>query len=237
MAELRILYLEDEPLLARVVKDSLESRGLAVDWYEHERAARSALHAPDEYDLALLDVQLPGRDGFEIGADLRTKAPDLPIIYLTARIQAKDALKGFASGADDYIRKPFSLEELLVRIERMVELKGRKAEAPEPDTFRLGQLTFDYRSLRLLKGSTVIQELSNREAELLKLFALAGHGKSLDRKAILLEIWEDDSFFHSRNLDVYIRKLRAYLQADPEVQIITLRGVGYRFVCPNSAED
>ncbi|MEM8585741.1 MAG: response regulator transcription factor [Bacteroidota bacterium] len=233
MAELKILYLEDEPLLARVVKDSLESRGLTVDWYEHERAARTALNTPNAYDLALLDVQLPGRDGFEIGEELRARAPDIPIIYLTARIQAKDALKGFASGADDYIRKPFSLEELLVRIERMVQLKSGQVEQAVQDTFSIGRLTFDYPALRLLDNEQVIQELSNREAELLKLFAMAGHGQTLDRKDILLEIWEDDSFFHSRNLDVYIRKLRSYLKADPSVEIITLRGVGYRFICEN----
>ncbi|MEM6395664.1 MAG: response regulator transcription factor [Bacteroidota bacterium] len=235
MSELKLLYLEDEPLLARVVKDSLESRGLQVDWYEHERAARDALSKPQDYDLALLDVQLPGRDGFEIGADLRKQAPDLPIIYLTARIQAKDALQGFAAGADDYIRKPFSLEELLVRIERMVELRSGKVEEIESSLYEIGSLTFDYRSLRLMRGTEVLQELSNREAELLRLFARAGHGQTLDRKDILLEIWKDDSFFHSRNLDVYIRKLRSYLKADPEVQIITLRGVGYRFVCGDSA--
>ncbi|MEM7573321.1 MAG: response regulator transcription factor [Bacteroidota bacterium] len=234
MSELRLLYLEDEPLLARVVKDSLESRGLHVDWFEHGQAAQQALAVPAAYDLALLDVQLPGQDGFTIGKALRERAPELPIIYLTARIQPKDALAGFAAGGDDYIRKPFSLEELIVRIERMVQLKSGK-EQPVPalrqECYQLGRLTFDYHSLRLLDGEQQLQELSNREAEILRLFARAGHGQSLQRKDILLQIWEDDSFFHSRNLDVYIRKLREYLAADPRVQIITLRGVGYRFVC------
>ena len=234
MSDLRLLYLEDEPLLARVVKDSLESRGLTVDWFEHGQAAKQALQQPAAYDLALLDVQMPGEDGFSIGKALRKRAPSLPIIYLTARIQAKDALEGFAAGGDDYIRKPFSLEELIVRIERMVQLKSGQEKAsptPQAERYQLGRLTFDYHSLRLLDGERQLQELSNREAEILRLFAKAGHGQTLQRKDILLQVWEDDSFFHSRNLDVYIRKLREYLAPEPTVQIITLRGVGYRFVC------
>jgi DNA-binding response OmpR family regulator len=228
---MRVLYLEDEAVLGRIVKESLESRGCYLDWYTSGRAAERALRSAGKYDIAVLDVQLPGQDGFTIGKRLRERFPHLPILYLTARLTAKDAVTGFASGGNDYVRKPFSMEELLVRMERLIDSNSpaSPAPAPPPEVFRLGRLSFDYRNLRL--GSN---ELSHREAELLRYLLANRHRDVIERRAILLELWGDDGFFHSRNLDVYIRKLRKHLQATPDVQILTLRGVGYRLIVPDN---
>ena len=249
---MNVLYLEDEPLLGRIVKESLESRNLNIDWYTDGEQAKDALAKAGEYDIAVLDVQLPGEDGFTIGKRLRQQFPNLPILYLTARVQAKDALTGFESGGNDYVRKPFSMEELLVRMQNLVSLAQGGGDAaststtPAPaaspsnsvveenDVFHFASFTLDYPNLRLTHtasdGTDTTNSLSHREAELLRLI-LRAHGQEvIERKRILLDIWGDDGFFNSRNLDVYVRKLRALLEADPSVRLLTLRGVGYRFV-------
>ena len=239
---MKVLYLEDEPLLARIVKESLESRDCAIDWFTNGKSANKALSNADDYDIAVLDVQLPGEDGFTIGKRLKEQFPRLPILFLTARTQAKDVLTGFDSGGNDYVRKPFSMEELLVRMKNLVALReGSTASLTGPapasapalsasETYELGDFVFDYPNLRLRFRDEKTHELSHREAELLRLFVRAQGQTVIDRKHILMELWHDDGFFNSRNLDVYVRKLRAMLEADPRVRIITLRGVGYRFV-------
>lgn len=241
---MKVLYIEDEPLLARIVKESLESRDCDIDWFINGSAAQDALAQADAYDIAVLDVQLPGEDGFTIGQRLRDRFPRLPILYLTARVQAKDVLDGFEAGGNDYVRKPFSMEELLVRMRNLVEMReggaggtassdsSSPAPAPgkTPERFTFGDFVFDYPNLRLHFQDQKTHQLSHREAELLKLFVTSQGQSVIERKKILLELWHDDGFFNSRNLDVYVRKLRAMLEADPRVRIITLRGVGYRFV-------
>ena len=242
MPNLKVLYLEDENLLGRIVKESLESRGCTIDWYENGEQAATALSHASAYDIAVLDVQLPGEDGFTIGQRIREQFPKLPILYLTARVQAKDVLTGFEAGGNDYVKKPFSMEELLVRMENLVNMRAGDvdttgtsiAPATAPNTYELGNFLFDYPNLRLINrikdAPENVHSLSHREAELLLLFVKAQGQPVIERKKILLALWHDDGFFNSRNLDVYVRKLRALLEADPRVRIITLRGVGYRFV-------
>ncbi|MFT7121271.1 MAG: DNA-binding response OmpR family regulator [Neolewinella sp.] len=241
MPDLKVLYLEDENLLGRIVKESLESRGCDIDWYEDGGKAAAALKNAGGYDIAVLDVQMPGEDGFTIGQRLRKDYPELPILYLTARVQAKDVLTGFEAGGNDYVRKPFSMEELLVRMENLVNLRSgnlasstSSAPASAPENYVLGNFRFDYPNLRLIHETGPAPDnvftLSHREAELLRLFVRAQGQSVIERKRILMELWHDDGFFNSRNLDVYVRKLRAMLESDPRVRIITLRGVGYRFV-------
>jgi DNA-binding response OmpR family regulator len=250
LTHMKVLYLEDENLLGRIVKESLESRDCEIDWFTDGHAAKPALEAADKYDIAVLDVQLPGEDGFTIGQRLRERFPTLPILYLTARVQAKDVLTGFEAGGNDYVRKPFSMEELLVRMQNLVQMRkggpastapGQPNNAPAAapkkpfsETYEFGQFTFDYPNLRLHfhpPGDEVTtHQLSHREAELLRLFVRLRGQSVIQRKRILLDLWHDDGFFNSRNLDVYVRKLRSMLEADPQVRIITLRGVGYRFV-------
>lgn len=244
MPDLNVLYLEDEALLGRIVKESLESRGCTIDWFEDGEKARDAIARAGDYDIAVLDVQLPGEDGFTIGQRIRQEYPRLPILYLTARVQPQDVLEGFGAGGNDYVKKPFSMEELLVRMDNLVRMRRGEPStavatdtepAAAPTTFELGDFLFDYPNLRLINRAqgNAVQPLSHREAELLLLFVQARGQSVIERKTILLELWHDDGFFNSRNLDVYVRKLRSYLEADPRVRIITLRGVGYRFVVEN----
>lgn len=231
---MRVLYLEDEPVLGKIVKESLEQRECTIAWFKSADAATAALADASAFDVAVLDVQLPGRSGFEVGKELRIACPDLPIIYLTARVEAKDAVAGFAAGGDDYVRKPFSMEELLVRMQNLVALRSREdlvpalvpqELGPPPDVLLIGRTRFDYRNLQLGE-----HRLSHREAELLRYLLRHRHRDVIERRELLLTLWGDDGFFHSRNLDVYISKLRTYLVTEPRISIITLRGVGYRCI-------
>lgn len=229
----RILYIEDEPLLGRIIQESLESRGFQIDWYiDGEQAAAALAHATN-YDLAILDVMLPGEDGFTLGRRLRDKFPDFPIIYLTSLSQGKDVVAGFKAGGNDYLRKPFSMEELIVRIDNQLLLHGNGAAMTSQDatTYQLGKLRFHYHRLELIDANTerVVAELSHRQGELLRYLA-ERVGETIDRSELLKAIWKDDGYFHSRNLDVYVRKLRQLLAADPGIRLLTLRGVGYRFL-------
>ena len=239
---MKVLYLEDEKVIGRIVKESLESRGCRIDWFASGTAARAALEGAGAYDIAVLDVQLPGESGFVLGKGLRQRFPALPILFLTARVEAKDAVAGFAAGGNDYLRKPFSMEELLVRMRNLVEMRSGNGFSPAlpaqraTEMYVLGSLRFDYQALTLRGPRTQIT-LSHREAELLRYLLDHRHLDQIDRRNILQDLWGDDGFFHSRNLDVYIRKLRQHLAADKTVQILTLRGVGYRLLLPPHATE
>lgn len=230
MKATKILYVEDEVYLGKIVKESLESRGFRV---RMETDGLAALPAFREFepDICVLDVMLPKKDGFAIGKDIRELNQHIPIVYLTAKNQPEDVLKGFRSGGNDYIRKPFSLEELIARIHNLMQLtQGTAPEGnsqPSGDEVQLGRYTFHLLRYELRLGGQV-QKLSHREAELLRILAEHRNG-TVERKEILKRVWGDDSFFNSRNLDVYIKKLRDYLSKDESVEIITLKGVGYHF--------
>jgi len=175
-------------------------------------------------DICILDVMLPGKSGFEIGQFIRQHNKSIPIIYLTAKSESKDVIEGFKSGGNDYLRKPFSLEELMARISNLLSMSGRS----KPDQYKIGQLSFDPVRMTLENGKDSVV-LSHRENELLKMF-IDKIGLPVERKQILMQVWGDDHFFNSRNLDVYITRLRKYLKMDPEVQLLTLKGVGYQLV-------
>jgi len=222
---INILYVEDEVFLGKIVAESLEQRGYQIRWIQ-DGAQVLAEVARSKPDVCVLDVMLPNINGFTLGAEIRKTYAALPIIYLTAKDQTADVLKGFASGGNDYIRKPFSIEELIVRIEN---LHGVMLERKQLDErVRIGAIEFSAQSMELITPVETIR-LSHRESELLKVLVLH-QNLPVERKHILKEIWGDDSFFNSRNLDVYITRLRKYLKADPGLEIITLKGVGYQFV-------
>lgn len=227
MRQVKILYVEDEPFLAKIVKESLESRNFLVTWIEDGQDALPAFKRTQP-DICVLDVMLPNVDGFEIGAQIRKLSPSAPIIFLTAKNQTQDVLKGFESGGNDYLRKPFSLEELIARVYNLLNLAGagRYVEAPT-ETIIFGRYRFYPQRLELQLGDK-IRKLSHRETQLLQILA-NNRNTAVDRREILRIVWGDDSFFNSRNLDVYIAKLRDFLRDDPDVQIITLKGVGYHF--------
>lgn len=228
MEPTKILYVEDEPFLGRIVKESLESRSFEVRMI---RDGAQALTAYRDFQphVCVLDVMLPNRDGFSIGQEIRQENPEVPIMFLTAKNQTEDVLEGFRSGGNDYLRKPFSMEELIVRLQNLLQLSRRQAAAPSPnETVDIGQFTFLPNKYELhLPGD--IRSLSHRETELLRILC-AHRNQIVQRKLILRSIWGDDSFFNSRNLDVYITKMRDYLKADPSVRIVTIKGVGYHFV-------
>lgn len=229
MNPIKILYIEDEPFLGKVVKESLESRRFEV------RMLTDGVGALDLFrsfspDICILDIMLPTKDGYTVGEEIKAENPAAPIIFLTAKTQTEDVIKGFKSGGNDYIRKPFSMEELIIRIHNLLELSSTQAQLKvnKNTPLKIGDFVFDFRKYQLLYEGEA-RKLSHRETELLRILC-EKKNEMVERKTILKAIWGDDSFFNSRNLDVYITKLRSYLKADPNVRIITLKGVGYQFV-------
>lgn len=229
MIRKKILYVEDEVNLGTIVSETLESKGFEVLLI---RDGALVMQSFKKFmpDICVLDVMLPHTDGFELGREIRKLYKQLPIIFLTAKTQTQDVVSGFNSGGTDYMRKPFSVEELLVRIHNQLRIKAGN-EPSNIDSISLGQFIFYPQKFELIFPGTTIK-LSNREAEVLTVFA-QHINRTIDRKMLLLAVWGDDSFFHSRNLDVYIRKLREYFAPDPNVQIITLKGKGYQFMVEN----
>ncbi len=227
MSQIKVLYAEDELFLGKIVKESLESRGFAVQM-EADGANVVALFKKDKPDICVLDVMLPNKDGFAIADEIRMLDEDVPIIFLTAKTQTEDVVKGFSLGGNDYVRKPFSMEELIVRIQNLLRNKDNTPQKINGGVATLGKYSFQL-NRQLLSGGTEERKLSFRESELLKLL-YENREKIIDRRDILNLLWGNDSFFNSRNLDVYITKLRGYLKEDPTLEIITIKGVGYRFV-------
>jgi DNA-binding response OmpR family regulator len=221
----KILYVEDELFLGKIVKETLESRGYEVIMEEDGAVAFETFKKTDP-DICVLDIMLPNKSGFELAKDIRQIRKDVPIIFLTAKTQTEDVVKGFTLGGNDYIRKPFSMEELIVRMDNLLSFK--KPAIPPNDVLSIGKYRYmQQRQLLYLDGKE--KKLSYREAELLK-FLYVNRQDVIDRRDLLNHIWGNDSFFNSRNLDVYITKLRSYLKEDPSIEIITIKGVGYRFV-------
>jgi DNA-binding response OmpR family regulator len=220
---IKILYVEDEEVLAMLVRDHLARNGFDVTWTPNGDEAVT-LFKEHQHDLCILDIMLPGTSGYDIGKQIRAIDKQVPIIFLTAKSEAKDVVEGFKSGGNDYLKKPFSLEELMARIENLLSMAGRTA----PGLYHVGKLTFDPVRMVIEKDSDSIS-LSHRENELLKML-IAQTGSPVERKQILMQLWGDDHFFNSRNLDVYVTRLRKHLKMDPDVQLLTLKGVGYQLV-------
>lgn len=227
MSRIKVLYVEDELFLGKIVKETLESRSFEVVM-ETDGAKVVDAFKEEQPDICVLDVMLPNRNGFELAEDIRKLNDDIPIIFLTAKTQTEDVVKGFQLGGNDYIRKPFSMEELIVRIENALRVK-RDVNDISGDSINLGKYQFNL-NRQVLEINGIDKKLSYRESELLK-FLWKTKNDVIDRRDILNEIWGNDSFFNSRNLDVYITKLRNYLKEDPTIEILTIKGVGYRFIC------
>jgi DNA-binding response OmpR family regulator len=224
---IKVLYVEDEIFLGKIVFETLNSRGFSVHM---ESDGNQVLKAFEQFapDICVLDIMLPNKNGFEIAAEIRQKNESIPIIFLTAKTQTEDVVKGFKLGGNDYIRKPFSIEELIVRIESALKLPIPDLGTNKDSAIHIGKFLFDPNK-QLLIFNKVNLKLSFRETELLRYLSVSNNS-IIDRKSLMNHIWGNDSFFNSRNLDVYITKLRGYLKEDPSIQIITIKGVGYRFV-------
>lgn len=226
---LKILYIEDEPFLGKIVKETLEDQGFDVTW-ETDGAKVMGRFPHFKPDVCIVDIMLPNIDGYTLCRQIRALLPNLPIIFLTAKTETADLVKGFEAGGTDYIRKPFSIEELIVRIYNQIHLlsgTNRKPIALE-DEIHLGNYLF-YPGRYELHSPTVKTRLSQRDMQIISHFA-AYKNQVVDRKDLLLSVWGDDSFFNSRNLDVYIRKIREYFREDSNISIQTLKGKGYLFL-------
>ncbi|HEV3413478.1 MAG TPA: response regulator transcription factor [Puia sp.] len=232
MSRIKVLYAEDEIFLGKIVKETLDSRGFEVIMVTNG-AAVLPTYQTSQPDICVLDIMMPDRNGFEVAEDIRAVDEDIPIIFLTAKTQTEDLVRGFRTGANDYIRKPFSMEELIVRIENTLRVRPSYAEASAgkaAEVIAIGSYSFHpYR--QVLVGDGEERKLSYRENELLRQL-WQGRDHIIAREDILQAIWGNDSFLNSRNLDVYVTKLRGYLKGDERVEILTIKGIGYRFVLP-----
>lgn len=228
----RILYVEDEPFLSKIVKDTLENQDFEVELVADGALVMNAFKKFTP-DICILDIMLPNVDGLSLGKQIRNLYPALPIIFLTAKIGTDDLVKGFESGGTDYIKKPFSVKELIIRIHNQLQLTNKSVNSKkngQADEIVLGNIHFYPGKFELIsKGKQI--KLSSRESQVLNILA-AHKNDMVERKLILVSVWGDDSYFNSRNLDVYIRKLREYLSTDERIEILTLKGIGYQFIVP-----
>ncbi len=219
-----IFLVEDDVNLGFVIRDNLQQNNMNVSLYEDGITAFNAFNK-SYFDLCILDVMLPKMDGFVLAEKIRVVNSHIPILFLTARGAKEDRLKGFATGGDDYITKPFSIEELLMRIE--VFLKRSFVHKSDNANFSIGKYSFEYSNLKLSLQGDSEKKLTQMEADVLK--CLAQHqGDIVKRETLLFEVWGDDDYFNGRSLDVFISKLRKYLGNDPSLQIENIHGVGFR---------
>jgi len=222
----RVLLAEDDENLGSLLQEYLQAKNYETDWVVNgDKAFR--YFEQYHYDLCIFDVMMPVKDGFSLASDIRLLNSKIPIIFLTAKSMKDDVLEGFSRGADDYITKPFSMEELLFRIEAILRrTNGKKGE--DQQVWKVGKFTFDVKKQELSTEDKK-QKLTTKESDLLKL--LCNHmNEVLERNFALKAIWIDDNYFNARSMDVYITKLRKYLKDDPRVQIINVHGKGYKMV-------
>ncbi|NPA67926.1 MAG: response regulator transcription factor [Chlorobi bacterium] len=228
MKKIKILLAEDDVNLGSLLRQYLEAKDFDTQLYTDGDAAYKAFMQND-FDLCILDVMMPKKDGFELAKNFKAVNDKIPIIFLTAKVLKEDVLKGFKLGADDYITKPFNMEELLYRIEAVLRRFGR--ETPEEQTiFKIGTIRFDsnLQTIKINSDSPPVK-LTSKESDLLKL--LCRYRNSVMRRDFALKaIWGVDNYFNARSMDVYITKLRKILQADPNVKIINKHGEGYRLI-------
>lgn len=228
----KLLVVEDDPNLGNLLADYLRAKGYAADLRTDGMQGAQA-HAPGRYDLLILDVMMPLKDGFTLAREVRAKDPEVPIIFLTARSMKQDAIEGFRSGADDYVTKPFGMDELILRIEAVLRRsQGVQPKPEEPVTFTFARCVFDHRK-QVLRTPGGERRLTTKENELLRLLCMH-RNDVLDRSVALNAIWGSDSYFNGRSMDVYIAKLRKYLRDDPTVEIINIHGRGFRLVAPDA---
>lgn len=223
--QVKILLAEDETSLGLIIKESLESRDFEVHWYTDGNEAMMAAQKLQP-DILVLDIMMPGKDGYDLAKTIRKKDQRVPIIFLTAKSRTEDVVEGFESGGNDYLKKPFSMEELIVRINELLK-RGQPKESKEQ--IAIGKYLFNYPKQMITLGADQ-QRLTHREAEVLICLA-ARPNQLIDRSYMLNEIWGDDDFFSTRSMDVFITKLRKKFKEDPGVEIVNVRGFGYKLIC------
>lgn len=223
-----ILLAEDEAVLGKLVKEAMESKGFTVQWAKNGSDALQA-YKKEQPDICILDVMMPGIDGFTLAKQIRAINADIPILFLTARSQTSDVLKGYESGGNDYLRKPFSLEELYLRINELLRRTKTTVSTEDiADEYKIGKYTF-LPQAQLLSIDNEKIKLSNKETLLLQELVIHKN-RLMERRQTLIKLWGDDNFFNGRNMDVYIAKLRKHLAADASLSIINVRGHGFKLV-------
>ncbi len=223
--EYKILLTEDDENLGMLLREYLVAKGYDTDLMPDGEAGYEAFTSK-KYDVCIFDVMMPKKDGFTLAKEIRMVNSDVPIIFLTAKSMKEDIFQGFKIGADDYLTKPFSMEELLFRIEAI--LRRTKGTLISQDVFQIGKYKFDTQKQQLSEGDEVVK-LTTKESELLKLLCNNAN-KVLERNFALKTIWVDDNYFNARSMDVYITKLRKHLKDDPSVEILNVHGKGYKLV-------
>lgn len=227
-AKIKILLAEDDENLGLLLKEYLIAKGYDTDLYSDGEVAYHGFMR-NHYHLCLLDVMMPKKDGFSLAKDIRMVNADIPIIFLTAKNLKEDVIEGFKIGADDYMTKPFSMEELIFRIEAILRRIAADGQGGDQAEFKIGTFSFD--SLKqILSHDGEEVKLTTKESELLRLLS-SNANKVLERNYALKAIWVDDNYFNARSMDVYITKLRKHLKGDPSVEIINVHGKGYKLVC------
>lgn len=221
----KLLLAEDEPALGQIVKETLETRGFEVFLCENGEKALEK-YQRESPEILVLDVMMPKKDGFTLAKEIRSVDDTIPIIFLTAKSQTHDVVEGFSIGGNDYLKKPFSIEELIVRIENLL---NRSKVQKSSDLLKIGDYTFDFPKQILRFKQTDSMQLTHREAHLL-FHLIKNKNTVLDRSIILKKLWGNDDFFNARSMDVFITKLRKKLSKDTSIQIINVRGYGYKLV-------
>ncbi|WP_298237487.1 response regulator transcription factor [uncultured Algibacter sp.] len=222
----KILLAEDEPALGQIIKESLETRDFSVILCANGEIALSKYQS-EKPELLVLDVMMPKKDGFTLAKEIRKTDDSIPIIFLTAKSQTQDVVEGFSIGGNDYLKKPFSMEELIVRINNLLH---RTQEQKQVDTINFSNYTFNFPKQTLQYKNDAIVQLTHREAHLL-FHLIKNKNQVLDRSLILNKLWGNDDFFNARSMDVFITKLRKKLKQDSEIEIINVRGFGYKLIC------
>jgi two-component system OmpR family response regulator len=227
MKSTKILLAEDDSNLGLLLKNYLKAKNFETSLYINGLLALEAF-SKESFSLCILDIMMPEMDGITLAKDIRKINPDVPIIFLTARSQKEDILEGFRTGADDYITKPFSMEELLYRIQAILKRTTATYPARKHDLYVIGNYTFNPLKQHLIFGDQTVK-LTTKESELLEL--LCRHSNEiLERNFALKSIWIDDNYFNARSMDVYITRLRKYLKNDPSVKILNIHGRGYKLL-------
>ena len=223
----KLLLAEDDENLGLLLKEYLVAKGYDANLYPDGEAAYKGFMR-EHFDICILDIMMPKKDGFTLAKEIRMVNQDIPVIFLTAKNMKEDVLEGFKLGADDYITKPFSMEELIMRIEAILRRTSQESQANAQPVFTLGKFTFDTRKQTLAEGDNVVK-LTTKESDLLKLLCQNAN-KILERNYALRSIWIDDNYFNARSMDVYITKLRKHLKDEPGVEIIKVHGKGYKLI-------
>ncbi len=227
MKATRILLAEDDSNLGVLLREYLNAKNFETALFINGMLALEAF-SREEYDICILDIMMPEMDGLTLAREIRKINPQIPVLFLTAKSQKENVLEGFRTGADDYITKPFSMEELLYRIQAILKRSAGSSRSKKEEKYVIGSYTFDPLTQILIRGNHSVK-LTTKESELLELLCRYGND-IMERNFALKSIWIDDNYFNARSMDVYITRLRKYLKGDPSVKILNVHGKGYKLI-------